>query len=185
LTPFEFGDEEDFAAFADRLEIGGFVDGAVDGDGGFFFEMFAEAGVEAVHFLDDAAQVPGLDREFACSRVTSGEELEHRQNGRHLGETDPDDPFDELSLRLRHLASQIGDVGFRRDIRQVNIDGLLDGGCESFRLGVGEAGGCETLDCLVRIEGANHVSLSEGRTPYPPSSLGMKKISHPSRIGWK
>jgi hypothetical protein len=33
------------------------VDGAVDRDGGFFDEMLAEAGVEAVHFLDDAAQV--------------------------------------------------------------------------------------------------------------------------------
>jgi len=63
--PFEFGDEEDFAAFADRLEIGGLVDGAVDGDGGFFFEALAEAGVEAVHCFDDAAQVLGLDREFA------------------------------------------------------------------------------------------------------------------------
>jgi hypothetical protein len=35
----KFGDEEDFAAFADRLEIGGLVDGTVDRDGSFFFEM--------------------------------------------------------------------------------------------------------------------------------------------------
>ena len=41
------------------------MDRAVDRDGGFFFEMLAEAGVEAVHFLDDAAQVLRLDREFA------------------------------------------------------------------------------------------------------------------------
>jgi hypothetical protein len=33
------------------------VNGAVDRDGGFFDEMLAEAGVEAVHLLDDAAQV--------------------------------------------------------------------------------------------------------------------------------
>src|SRR6202022_171622 len=65
LTPLEFGDEEDFAAVADRLEIGGLVDRAVDRDGGFFFEVLAETGVEAVHFLDDAAQVPRFDGEFA------------------------------------------------------------------------------------------------------------------------
>src|SRR5215469_982089 len=65
LSPFEFGDEEDFTAFADRLEIGGLVDRAVDRDGGFFFEVFAETGVEAVHLLDDAAQVLRLDGEFA------------------------------------------------------------------------------------------------------------------------
>src|SRR5712692_5368528 len=65
LPAFELGDEEDLAAFADRLEIGGLVDRAVDRDGGFFDEVLAEAGVEAVHFLDDAAQVLGLDREFA------------------------------------------------------------------------------------------------------------------------
>ena len=35
LPAFEFGDEEDLAAFADRLEIGGLVDRAVDCDGGF------------------------------------------------------------------------------------------------------------------------------------------------------
>jgi hypothetical protein len=41
LPSFELGDEEDFAAFADRLEIGGLVERAVDSDGGFFFEMLA------------------------------------------------------------------------------------------------------------------------------------------------
>src|ERR1700737_450785 len=70
LTPLEFGDEEDFAAVADRLEIGGLVDRAVDRDGGFFDEVLAEAGVEAVHFLCDAAQVPGRDREFAPAIAT-------------------------------------------------------------------------------------------------------------------
>jgi len=34
LPAFEFGDEEDFAALADRLEIGGLVEGAVDRDRG-------------------------------------------------------------------------------------------------------------------------------------------------------
>src|SRR3984893_11394184 len=62
---FKFGDEEDLAAFADRLEIGGLVERAVDGDGGFFFEVVAETRVELVHGLDDAAQIPGLDGEFA------------------------------------------------------------------------------------------------------------------------
>ena len=42
LTAFEFWDEEDFGAGADRLEIGGLVDLAVDGDGGFLFEVVAE-----------------------------------------------------------------------------------------------------------------------------------------------
>jgi hypothetical protein len=37
---FKFGNKEDFAAFADRLEIGGLV----DRDGGFFFAVLAEAG---------------------------------------------------------------------------------------------------------------------------------------------
>ena len=41
---FEFRDEENLTARADRLEIGGFVDLAVDGDGGFFFEMVARPG---------------------------------------------------------------------------------------------------------------------------------------------
>jgi hypothetical protein len=41
LSPFELGDEEDLAAGADRLEIGGLVDLTVDGDGGFFFEVVA------------------------------------------------------------------------------------------------------------------------------------------------
>ena len=35
LSPFEFGDEEDFAAVADWLVIGCFVDLAVDGDVGY------------------------------------------------------------------------------------------------------------------------------------------------------
>src|SRR5260370_18475651 len=58
--PFELGDEKDLAAFADRLEIGGLVDRAVDRDGGFFDEVLAEAGGEAVPFPEDAPQVPGL-----------------------------------------------------------------------------------------------------------------------------
>jgi hypothetical protein len=33
---------------ADRLEIGGLVDLTVDRDGGFFFEVMAEAGVKRV-----------------------------------------------------------------------------------------------------------------------------------------
>ena len=72
LSAFEFGDEEDFAAFADRLEIGDFMDCAVDGDGGLFFEMLAEAGVGAVHFLD-AAYVPSLSPQPGRSRVTGRE----------------------------------------------------------------------------------------------------------------
>jgi hypothetical protein len=39
------------AALTDRLVVGHFVDGAVDSDGGLFFEMFAEAGVVAGPFL--------------------------------------------------------------------------------------------------------------------------------------
>src|SRR6267142_5489831 len=62
---FEFGDEEDLATRADRLEIGGLVEGAVDRDGGFFFEVMAQARVELVHRLDDAAQVSGFDLKFA------------------------------------------------------------------------------------------------------------------------
>src|SRR5215469_17146740 len=65
LSAFEFGDEEDFATLADRLEIGGLVEGAVDRDGGFLFQMLTEAGVEAVHLPDNATQVLGLDLEFA------------------------------------------------------------------------------------------------------------------------
>ena len=57
LSAFEFGDEEDFAAFADRLEIGGLVDGAVDRDGGFFFEVVAETRVEPVR-----CHAAGIDR---------------------------------------------------------------------------------------------------------------------------
>ena len=40
---FEFGNEENLAAGLDRLEIGGFVDLAVDRDGGLFFEVVAQA----------------------------------------------------------------------------------------------------------------------------------------------
>ena len=70
-----------------------------------------------------------------------------------MGEPNSDGPFDEFGLHTCHLASQIGNVGLRRDIRQVNIDRLLDGRCEGFGLGVGEAGGREALDCLVGVEG--------------------------------
>jgi len=34
------------------------VDGTVDHEGGFFFEMFAQGGVEPVQFLDCATEVP-------------------------------------------------------------------------------------------------------------------------------
>jgi hypothetical protein len=40
--------EEHLAARANRLEIGGLVDGAVDRDGGFLFEVVAETRVEPV-----------------------------------------------------------------------------------------------------------------------------------------
>jgi len=64
-SSFELGDEEDLGARAERLEIGGLVEGAVDRDGGFLFEVVAQARVELVHRLDDCAQVFRLDREFA------------------------------------------------------------------------------------------------------------------------
>src|SRR5712692_2080970 len=82
LSAFKLGDEEDLAAFADRLEIGGLVDRAIDGDGGFLHEMIAEARVEAVHLLDDAAQVPGLDREFAHAAGVAAAEPGREQNPR-------------------------------------------------------------------------------------------------------
>ena len=65
LSPFELGDEKDLGAWAERLEVGGLVEGTVDCDGGFFFEMLPQAGVELVHRLDDTAQVLGFDLEFA------------------------------------------------------------------------------------------------------------------------
>jgi hypothetical protein len=34
------------------------VDGTVDHEGGFFFEVFAQAGVEPIQFLDYATEVP-------------------------------------------------------------------------------------------------------------------------------
>src|SRR5215831_3395304 len=86
LSPLELGNEEDFAAFTDRLEIGGLVKGAVDRDGGFLFEMLTEAGVEAVHRLDDAAQVPGLDRKFTHAAGVAAAETgrEHNPRGHWL-----------------------------------------------------------------------------------------------------
>jgi hypothetical protein len=45
---FEFGDEDDLGVGADRPEIFGFVDLAVDGDGGFFFEVVPEARLKQV-----------------------------------------------------------------------------------------------------------------------------------------
>ena len=44
LSPFKLGDEEDRAAGADQLEMGGLVYLAVDRDGGLFFEVVAQAG---------------------------------------------------------------------------------------------------------------------------------------------
>ena len=41
LTTFELGDKEDLRARADRLEIGGLMDGTVDCDGSFLFEVVA------------------------------------------------------------------------------------------------------------------------------------------------
>ena len=58
-----------------------------------------------------------------------------------MGEPDPDDPFDELGLHFRDLVSQIGHVSLCCDIRQVDIDSLLDGCREGFGLGVRKAGG--------------------------------------------
>ena len=43
------------------------MEGAVDRDGGLFFEVVAQSGVELVHRLDDAAQISGLDLKFAYS----------------------------------------------------------------------------------------------------------------------
>src|SRR5215813_13673309 len=65
LSPFQLGDEEDLGAWAERLEIGGLVESAIDRDGGFFFEMVSQARVELVHRFDDPPQVLGLDRELA------------------------------------------------------------------------------------------------------------------------
>jgi len=85
-STLKLGDEEDFAAFADRLEIGGLVERAVDRYSGFFDEVFAEAGVEAVHFLDDAAQILGLDREFAHAAGVAAAEPAGEDNPRgHVG----------------------------------------------------------------------------------------------------
>src|SRR6201987_3713714 len=86
LAPFEFGDEENFAAFADRLEIGGFVDRAIDRDGGFFFEMLAEPRIEAGHGLDDPAQIFRLDLEFAHAAGIAAAEPggEHDPRGHQL-----------------------------------------------------------------------------------------------------
>jgi hypothetical protein len=114
---------------------------------------------QPVHHLDDAAQALGLRRQPAGSQVRGGEELQRCQDGCHLGEPNADGPFDELGLHICHLASQIGNVGLRCDIRQVNIDRLLDGRCELFGLGVCEAGGREALDRLVDVEGAYQRSL--------------------------
>jgi hypothetical protein len=67
---------------ADRLEIAGLMDRAVDRDGGFFDEMLAEAGAEPVHLFDDAVQVFRLTANTR-SRVDGGEEFQDRQDGCH------------------------------------------------------------------------------------------------------
>ena len=100
---------------------------------------------------------------------------------------DSEDPFDQFGLHILHLASHIGDVGLRRDVRQVNIDRLLDGGREGFRLGVGEAGRGKALNRLVCVERADHLHSQQIQlgVRHPPSILGMKKTSEPGRIAWK
>ena len=73
LTPFELGDEEDLAAGADRLKIGGLVDLAVDRDGGFLFEVVAEA---IDQFYERPTNTPGdiaLDLGFDTHRMDSAE----------------------------------------------------------------------------------------------------------------
>jgi hypothetical protein len=65
--------------------------------------------------------------------------LQHRQDSRHSREPNPDNPFDEFGFRIGHLAPYLGNVGLCRDIRQVDVDRLLDGGCERFGLRVREA----------------------------------------------
>src|SRR6516164_2882632 len=101
-APFELGDEEDFAAGSDRLEIGGLVDLAVDRDGGFFFEVVPEAGVEAIHFPDDAAQVFGLDLEFAHAAGVAPAEAggEHDSRG-HRFTPSAATPLTHQALRAR------------------------------------------------------------------------------------
>src|ERR1700730_16538114 len=64
-SPFELGDEEHLATRADRLEIGGLVERAVNGDGGLLLKVMAQAGEKLVHRLDDPAQILGLDLKFA------------------------------------------------------------------------------------------------------------------------
>src|SRR5712691_1637636 len=62
---FELGDEEDLAAPADFLEVGRLiVDRAVDRDGGFLDEVFAEAGVAAIELLEHVAHRRRFDVEL-------------------------------------------------------------------------------------------------------------------------
>jgi hypothetical protein len=58
------------------------VEGTVDRDGGFLLEVLAQVGVELVHGLDDAAQVPGLDGEFAHAAGVAAAETRGEDNPR-------------------------------------------------------------------------------------------------------
>ena len=92
--------------------------------------------------------------------ITNGRrgELQHRQNRRDLGESDPDHPLDQFGLDRGHFAPQLDKVGFRR-----------------------KAEACERL---VRVERADHIFSNDlVGNGYPPSSLGMKKTSLPWRKG--
>jgi hypothetical protein len=112
LSAFELGDEADLAARADRAQIGGLVDGAADRDGGLFLEVVAEAGLELIHRLDDAAQVPRLDREFAHPAGVPPAEPGGKDDSCGHRLSPPEGPFAESdahkspSLRGAHRATR-------------------------------------------------------------------------------
>ena len=68
LAPFDLRDEENFAAWAQRLQIANLMDFTiVNRDGGFLFETDAQTGVELIKRFDVTAQVSRLNRKFACA----------------------------------------------------------------------------------------------------------------------
>src|SRR5215472_1139333 len=81
LAAFELWDEEHFAPRADALEIArSVVNLAIDCDGGFFFEVLAEPGIERVERLDDVTQAFGLDVELALAAGIAAAESARQDN---------------------------------------------------------------------------------------------------------
>ena len=87
------------------------MEGTVDRDGGFFFEVVAETRVELVHRLDDAAQVLGLDLKFTHPTGVTAAEPGGKDDARGRSFSPCDDLVPKSLISARHCEEPTGRRG--------------------------------------------------------------------------